>query len=64
MTTDGCIKVLSVMDTVSEPTGFTSAHGGMTANVNILHSDDANVEKIDDYRTDAVLVMTDFKVPI
>ena len=52
------------MDTVAEPTGFTFAHGGMTASVNILHSDDANVEKIDDYRTDAVLVMTDFKVPI
>ena len=61
---DGCIKMLSVMDTSAEPTGFTFAADGLTAYVNIQHSDDTNVEKVDDYGTDDVLVITGFKAPM
>ena len=61
---DGCIKVLSVMDTSAEPTGFTFAADGLTAYVNIQHSDDTNVEKVNDYGTDDVLVISGFKAPM
>ncbi len=61
---DGCVKMLSVMDTSAEPTGFTFSADGMTAYVNIQHSDDTNVAKVDDYGTDDVVVITGFKAPM
>lgn len=57
---DGCIKVLSVKDTSAEPTGFIFAPDGKTAYVSIQHSDDTTMEKVDDYGTDDLLVITGF----
>lgn len=57
---DGCIKVASVKDSGAEPTGFIFAADGKTAYVSIQHSDDANMPKVDDYRTDDVVKITGF----
>lgn len=57
---DGCIRVLSVNDTSAEPTGLIFDASGKTAYVGIQHSDDAGMEKVDDYGTDDVLVITGF----
>ena len=59
---DGCVKILSVKDSSAEPTGFFFAPDGKTAYVNIQHSDDANMPKVDDYGTDDLLKITGFKV--
>ena len=59
--TDGCIRVLSVNDTSAEPTGFIFADDGMTAYLNIQHSDDTNMPKVDDYATDDLIRITGFR---
>lgn len=59
--TDGCIKMLSVKDTSAEPTGFVFADDGMTAYVNIQHSDDTAMPKADDYGTDDMIRITGFQ---
>ena len=59
---DGCVKILSVKDSTAEPTGFFFAPDGKTAYVNIQHSDDSNMPKVDDYGTDDLLKITGFKV--
>lgn len=59
---DGCVKVLSVVDTSAEPTGFIFAPDGATAYLSIQHSDDTNMPLVDGYRTDDVLRITGFKV--
>lgn len=61
--TDGCIKILSVKDSSAEPTGFMFSDDGMTAYLSIQHSDDSAMEKVDDYGTDDLLVITGFKAP-
>jgi hypothetical protein len=58
---DGCIKVLSVKDSSAEPTGFIFSADGKTAYVNIQHSDDTNMQLVDDYATDDLIVITGFK---
>ncbi|MCB2117122.1 MAG: DUF839 domain-containing protein [Rhodobacteraceae bacterium] len=59
--TDGCIRMLSVKDTSAEPTGFVFADDGMTAYVNIQHSDDTGMAKVDDYGTDDMIRITGFQ---
>jgi secreted PhoX family phosphatase len=61
---DGCIRMLSVMDSSAEPTGFTFSADGLTAYLNIQHSDDTNVEKVDYYGTDDLIVISGFKAPL
>lgn len=60
---DGCIKVLSVKDSSAEPTGFLFAEDGTSAYVNIQHSDDSAMPKVDDYATDDLIRITGFKMP-
>lgn len=60
--TDGCIKIISLKDTSAEPTGFFFAPDGKTAYLTIMHSDDALMTPLDDYRTDDILKITGFKV--
>ncbi|HBG30856.1 alkaline phosphatase PhoX [Candidatus Macondimonas diazotrophica] len=61
--TDGCVKMLSVVDNTAEPTGFLFSGDGRTAYVSIQHSrDPANGSMdIDDFGTDDVLMITGFK---
>jgi len=61
--TDGCVKLLSLNDTSAEPTGFTFSPDGKTAYVSIQHSNDTNMELVDGYATDDVLVISGFSVP-
>lgn len=61
--TDGCVLVFAVRDTSAEPTGFIFSPDGLTAYVSIQHSDDSNVEKVDDYGTDDLIKVTGFKLP-
>lgn len=61
--TDGCIRVLSVMDSSAEPTGFMFAPDGMTAYVSVQHSDDTNMALVDGYATDDLIVITGFTPP-
>ncbi|MFN3544041.1 MAG: alkaline phosphatase PhoX [Thiobacillus sp.] len=60
---DGCVKILSVVPSEAEPTGFIFSPDGTTAYVSIQHTNDANMPKVDDYGTDDILVITGFKVP-
>lgn len=59
---DGCVKVLSVVDSSAEPTGFIFAPDGTTAYLSIQHSNDALMPLVDDYATDDLLKITGFKV--
>lgn len=58
---DGCVKMLSVKDSTAEPTGFMFSDDGATAYVNIQHSDDEKMAKVDGYPTDDLMVITGFK---
>lgn len=58
--TDGCIRTLSVIDTSAEPTGFIFAADGKSAYLSVQHSDDAAMEKVDDYGTDDLLKISGF----
>lgn len=60
---DGCVKILSVVPSEAEPTGFIFTPDGKTAYVSIQHTNDANMPKVDDYGTDDILEITGFKVP-
>lgn len=60
--TDGCVKILSVKDSLAEPTGFIFDASGKTAYVSIQHSNDANMPAVDGYGTDDVIKITGFKV--
>lgn len=62
--TDGCIKVISVVDNSAEPTGFFFAPDGKTAYLSIQHSDDAEGTDVDGYPTDDLLKITGFEMPI
>lgn len=59
---DGCIRILSVVDTSAEPTGFGFSPDGSTAYVSIQHSDDPadGSMDVDGYGTDDLLVITGF----
>ncbi|HXF07097.1 MAG TPA: alkaline phosphatase PhoX [Candidatus Acidoferrales bacterium] len=61
--TDGCVKMLSVVDASAEPTGFLFSGDGRTAYVSIQHSRDPadGSMDVDGYGTDDVLMITGFK---
>ncbi len=61
--TDGCVKLLSVVDASAEPTGFLFSGDGRTAYVSIQHSADPadGTMDVDGYGTDDVLMITGFK---
>lgn len=62
---DGCVKVLSVVDDSTEPTGLLFAPDGRSAYLSIQHSADPADGSMDrdDYGTDDVLHVTGFKPP-
>ncbi len=60
--TDGCVKMLSVKDQSAEPTGFGFNGDGSVALLSIQHSDDTLMEKVDDYGTDDIVMITGFKM--
>jgi len=57
---DGCIKVLSVIDSSAEPSGFIFSADGKTAYLSIQHSYDSLMPDVDNYRTDDILKITGF----
>jgi secreted PhoX family phosphatase len=59
--TDGCVRILSVVDASAEPTGFFFSADGTKAYVSIQHSDDAEMPLVDGYGTDDVLEISGFK---
>ena len=61
--TDGCVRVVSVVDTSAEPTGFMFSADGTVAYLSIQHSDDENMDDVDDYGTDDFLIIRGFQVP-
>jgi len=61
--TDGCVKMLSVVDASAEPTGFVFAPDGRTAYVSIQHSSDCGIATFGNYATDDILVVTGFADP-
>jgi secreted PhoX family phosphatase len=58
--TDGCVRILSVADTSAEPTGFIFAPDGKSAYLNIQHSNDKAMAKVDGYDTDDMIRITGF----
>lgn len=60
---DGCVRVLSVVDQSAEPTGFIFTGDGRTAYVSIQHSNDDNAQDLnfDGYPTDDLLEITGFR---
>ncbi len=60
--TDGCIKVISVLDSSAEPTGLIFTQDGTTAYLSIQHSNDDLMSLLDNYPTDDVLKITGFKL--
>ncbi|MCB2135449.1 MAG: DUF839 domain-containing protein [Rhodobacteraceae bacterium] len=60
---DGCVRMLSVVDSSAEPTGFIFAPDGLTAYVSVQHSDDTNMPKVDDYATDDLIRISGFARP-
>jgi len=58
---DGCIKILSVIDSSAEPSGYIFSADGKTAYLSIQHSDDSLMKKFDDYATDDILKITGFE---
>ena len=60
--TDGCVKMLSVKDQSAEPTGFGFNGDGSMALLSIQHSGDALMEKVDDYATDDIVMITGFRM--
>jgi secreted PhoX family phosphatase len=59
---DGCIKILSVNDSSAEPTGFLFFGDGKSAILSIQHFDDSNMALVDDYPTDDLLIIRNFKI--
>jgi hypothetical protein len=60
---DGCVRLLSVVDASAEPTGFLFHPDGTRAYLSIQHSDDTQMPPVEDYRTDDVLEITGFRLP-
>ncbi|WP_162559955.1 alkaline phosphatase PhoX [Methylotetracoccus oryzae] len=59
---DGCVRMLSVVDASAEPTGFFFSADGTKAYVSIQHSADDNMPLVDGYGTDDVLEISGFKM--
>lgn len=60
--TDGCVRVLTLADPTSEPTGLIFDPSGRRAFFNIQHSADGNMPLVDDYPTDDLILLTGLKV--
>ncbi len=58
--TDGCVRVLSLRDSSSEPTGFKFHPDGTKAYLSVQHSRDPSGAKVDDYDTDDLVVVDGF----
>ena len=61
--TDGCVRVVSVVDQTAEPTGLLFSADGTRAYLSIQHSDDSIMSDFDGYPTDDVLVISGFSMP-
>lgn len=61
---DGCIRVLAVVDPSAEPTGLAFSADGKTAYLSIQHSKDHGMPLVDDYPTDDILRITGFQMSI
>ncbi len=57
---DGCVRIASVTDSSAEPTGFVFSPDGESAYVNIQHSNDKAMAKVDGYGTDDLIKVTGF----
>ena len=60
--TDGCIKVISVLDSSAEPTGLVFSQDGTSAYLSIQHSNDDLMPLVDNYPTDDILEITGFQL--
>ena len=60
---DGCVKVLSVVDPTAEPTGFIFHPNGTLAYVVIQHTSDVGLPLVDNFRTDDILIIDGFSAP-
>ena len=58
---EACVKIASVIDSSAEPTGFIFNRDGTSAYISIQHSDDSDMQEIDDYRTDDILIISGFE---
>lgn len=58
---DGCVKVLSLTDSVAEPTGLFFSKNGKTAYLTIMHSNDTNMTEHNGWPTDDIVKITGFK---
>ncbi|GAB2190813.1 hypothetical protein MAH1_24210 [Sessilibacter sp. MAH1] len=63
LTSDGCVRVLSLNDTSAEPTGFGFNADGTEAWVSIQHSSDNAFPLVNNYRTDDIVRITGFSAP-
>jgi len=61
--TDGCVKILTVLDPSAEPTGLIFFPDGQQALLSIQHSRDDLMPRVDDYPTDDILWIKGFKIP-
>ena len=59
---DGCVRLLTLADPSTEPTGLIFTPNGRKAYFNIQHSDDGNMPLVDDFRTDDMVLLTGFKI--
>jgi len=60
---DGCLKVISIVDATAEPTGFFFSDDGQTAYFTIQHSHDAEGLEVDGFATDDMIKISGFKTP-
>ncbi len=58
--TDGCVRLLGLVDQSSEPTGFLFDPTGTKAFFAVQHSDDPAGSMVDDYNTDDVVEISGF----
>lgn len=63
LTSDGCVRVLSLNDRSAEPTGFEFSADGTEAWVSIQHSRDDAFPLVDNFRTDDIVHITGFSAP-
>ena len=63
LTSDGCVRILSLNDRSAEPSGFAFNNEGTEAWVSIQHSSDSAFPLVDDFRTDDIVHITGFSTP-
>ena len=62
--TDGCVRIMSLTDGSTEPTGFLFHPNGQVAYVASQHSNDDNMPLVDNFVTDDLFVITGFANPV